>query len=305
MIRIITSRSRKRRPDGLNSISVRGRAGNRDAARQLPEGFGDGPLVFVELVGGLGNQLFGFAAATAQARRLGGRVVMGHVIHNGDTPREFALHGFTDDIACTGPLSLARQDFVEAGYRYDPTINSIGDRTLLRGYFQSERYFANGHDFRDQVFTAMERAGIHPYRNEAREPFIAVHVRGGDYRLAHNLRHHGMCSKDFYQAAVEVIRSQVGDLPVTVFSDDLEGFELVEQAVPRARRYDRGPATDALRVLRDMSTAAGFVISNSTFGWWGAWLSGAKEVVAPSPWFSDPAIDTTDLLPSTWNVLPR
>lgn len=277
----------------------------RTPGSALPEGFGDVPLVFVELVGGLGNQLFGFAAAAAQAHRLGGKVVMHHVSHQSDTPRGFALSGVTGDFACLGPTTLAHHEFMEGAFHYDPAINSIRDRTLLRGYFQSERYFGSHDRLRCHLSGAMNRARSESGSRGSLAPFIAVHVRGGDYRLPRNLRHHGMCSRDFYVNGVAEIRRRVGDLPVIIFSDDEKGFLMIEESVPHAHRYTGEGTADPFEVLADMATAVALVISNSTFGWWGAWLSGSRDVVAPHPWFSDSSIDARDLLPATWAARPR
>jgi hypothetical protein len=57
--------------------------------------------------------------------------------------------------------------------------------------------------------------------------------------------------------------------------------------------------------LHLMTHARNFVIPNSTFAWWAAWLSRSAEkaVVAPRRWFHDPTLDSTDLCPPDWTLL--
>jgi hypothetical protein len=53
-----------------------------------------------------------------------------------------------------------------------------------------------------------------------------------------------------------------------------------------------------------MSLCSDFIIANSTFSWWGAWLADTGKVVSPKKWFGTNLIhnDTKDLIPSTWEV---
>ena len=55
-----------------------------------------------------------------------------------------------------------------------------------------------------------------------------------------------------------------------------------------------------------MTLCSGHIIANSSFSWWGAWLSSSQKVVAPSGWFrgsNNEHLDTKDIIPESWNVI--
>ena len=51
-----------------------------------------------------------------------------------------------------------------------------------------------------------------------------------------------------------------------------------------------------------MSKCRNFIIANSSFSWWAAWLAprSDKMVICPKKWFGDSSINTNDLIPETW-----
>ena len=55
-----------------------------------------------------------------------------------------------------------------------------------------------------------------------------------------------------------------------------------------------------------MTLCSGHIIANSSFSWWGAWLSDSKQVIAPSQWFTgsnNDNIDTKDIYCDGWKVI--
>lgn len=137
----------------------------------------------------------------------------------------------------------------------------------LEGHLQSERYFKHCESTIRELFT-MEG-----------EPTddVAIHVRMGDY--ASSGGYHPVCSKDYYDAAVKKMGR---DRNYVVFSDEPDK---AQEMFPDWE-VDRGGTKEA---LRRMMWCRDFIIANSTFSWWGAWLgwSRDKKVIAPKKWFGE------------------
>lgn len=105
---------------------------------------------------------------------------------------------------------------------------------------------------------------------------VAVHIRRRDYK------HHGLAAENYYIDALRWLAARAGPLDVFVFSDEPNySAHFLAQAGIRAQLVSTG---DDLADLHLMAQCRRHVISNSTFSWWGAVLSGSTEVVWPDPW---------------------
>lgn len=257
------------------------------------------PGICVDLTGGLGNQLFGFAAGWTQARRLGVPLGLRHRRRAGETPRSFDLGWLVAPPQVELCPHPPHRTFREPSFAYAPAINDVRPGTRLVGYFQSWRY---SQVHADELREYLVNRGQLPSPGTA--PFIAVHARRGDYLGARQLAFHGVCQEDYYFNAVRELRDSMGPLPAQVFSDDADFGAQLATRITNAELA--APRASAEQVLGQMAQAQGLVISNSSFSWWAAWLAGdSATVVAPAPWFTDSAMPTEDLLPPTWLLRPR
>jgi hypothetical protein len=278
------------------------------------------------LVGGFGNQLFIAAAAWSQAARLKCPLYFNLSWFEKNKDREFGLSGLglpygADDASQTNLIlkSVNRiaafskrgdNNFQEKSFEYDAGINSVTRGAELKGYFQSYRYFEN---IAPQLVAAFEEAGV-PEREAdlistlSAEPFLAIHVRRGDYFTNPETRKfHGLCSVNYFMTAIGCVQKDIVQLKrVLVFTDSPE---LVKSEFGTQEGFvyvsDYGEISE-LATLKLMSKAQSIVISNSSFSWWGAWLCKQKNpnaiVVAPNPWFSSNQ-NVSDLLPQDWVVI--
>ncbi|MHB1164272.1 MAG: alpha-1,2-fucosyltransferase [Candidatus Nanopelagicales bacterium] len=290
-------------------------------------GPGDGPGITVRLLGGLGNQLFQYAAGRAVAERLrcplyvdAGRLA---AVLPGDTPRSFDLGWLVDPAhvrAATTPRLPARLlrrvanrvhlptgTFAEASFAYDSRIESVQVGATLEGYFQSWRYFAEISDsLRGSIRDAAPRS---PWFEEsaaalaAGGPWIAVHVRRGDYVRPRNAAFHGLLGRRYYQSALGALRERGTEGRLVVFSDEPDAAVELLGADGADAVAVRPPASaHPMESIALMSLAGGIITANSSFSWWGAWLAdpGRSEVACPTPWLARAGADERDLRPREW-----
>jgi Glycosyl transferase family 11 len=281
-------------------------------------------------MGGLGNQMFQYAAARRLALRTGDELALdlGWFDHEGRewvTQRRFELgvfhlparrvsfppraieaweRGGAARVLRFRRLRLAVLRNEGAGPA-DARVLAASRDVLLIGYWQSERYFADAADTIRADF-AFRKPPSQEYSQVLRSiesnSAVAVHVRRGDYASDSRTNAiHGTLEPSYYREAIARVAERVGALHVFVFSDDPDwaaehlAFEHPVTHVSRAGSH----AVDELYL---MTLCGHHVIANSSFSWWGAWLCDTPNriVIAPRRWFRDDRIDTAELVPSRW-----
>ena len=288
-------------------------------------------MVISVLQFGLGNQLFQYAAGRALADRLRTTLLLDatHFLYLAD--RNLGLRKLRvrarllpDWLAKlltpaggTAGWKTALKSLGAAGVRtltdgeqgYDAERLAARRFCRLEGFWQSERYFAH---LRPELTEELEPREALPTRvaefaqRLAGEESVAVHVRRGD--LASNPHYAatvGTLGPDYYREALERLQERLGHARVYLFSDDPAWCE---QHVPRVFPMEivSGRVThSAVEDLTVMKRCRHFVIANSTFGWWGAWLGTqpSKQVIAPASFFREPKAWEKDLLPTSWETV--
>jgi len=288
-------------------------------------------VIITRLEGGLGNQLFQYAAGRrlAAARNVPLKLDVSKLADpTVRTPRCYELGAFSiraplasrseieANIAGAGGAvgrllarrSKARstQAASERGFRFDPEVLALPDGVYLSGYWQSERYFEDVADLiREELAFRTPATGRNAEISKeiADHHSVSLHVRRGDYLTDPAVyAMHGVCSIDYYHRAVDFIRKRVSDPTFYLFSDDPQWVRENLDLRDRVRLLDHNGIDAGVEDLRLMSRCAHHIIANSTFSWWGAWLDPDpdKIVIAPKRWFADDSIDTADLLPASW-----
>jgi hypothetical protein len=260
--------------------------------------------IFVELQGGLGNQLFGLAVGMEQSSRLGVPLRLRLNSFSHDSLRKFELERMLNELITLDLGEKSSHLFREHSFAYDPLVEQILGGTVLEGYFQSWKYFTRqAGSVRHLILDAMGNAGRDSSVKKL-DPFIALQVRRGDYLEPSTAAYHGVCGLRYFEQGLRVLRQQIGALPAVVFSEDVQFAQDFSETIENCTADVPNNDESALDTLGRLSSASGFVISNSSFGWWGAWLAGdSAPTIAPRPWFATPELDVRDLLPLNWSTI--
>lgn len=274
--------------------------------------------VVTHLIGGLGNQMFQYAAGYALSRRLGATLKV-DVSDFKDYKRHNGLE-ISKVFNC--PLECASQQEIEAtvgrrlgiklldrikfrAYRHWHPQHILVDRyrkeenfrvdvpVYMKGYWQSENYFTDySRDIR-RIFAfclAMNNKNLSALEQILQVNSISVHIRRGDYvsdpKAAAEL---GVTPMSFFHSAISYVASKVASPHFFVFSDDPSWSKAnLHTGFPTAyiaHNHGSGSFFD----MQLMSRCRHHIITNSSFSWWGAWLNPDREkiVIGPRKWFAN------------------
>lgn len=175
----------------------------------------------------------------------------------------------------------------------------------FKGFYQSERYFEEVKPLVRQKFTFnmaiindASRAMAQKIDTDAHA--VSLHVRRGDYLLPKFWKSTGsVCSLNYYMRAIDTILSTDPAASFYIFSDDMAWVK-ENLRIPNATYVDFNKADDSWQDMMLMSHCRHHIICNSTFSWWGAWLSQHADgiVIAPERWFN--GTDAPHICPERW-----
>ena len=231
--------------------------------------------------GRMGNQMFQYAALRGISDNLGydWRVPTQDKFRN-------TFHSTSNIFDCfTLEEAKSKMEDVQFQYMIDDSNlpNTFDERiyytcldnTDLIGYYQSPKYFEKIEDIIKKEFTFIKKSPVQVER------YISLHVRRGDYLLySHILPPQ---NEKYFKDALSNFDK---NLKVVVSSDDIEWCK--NSDIFKSDRFvfsEANPYDDLLMI----SKACGNIISNSSYSWWGAYLSGNSNVVIPKNWFGPAA----------------
>jgi len=281
-------------------------------------------MIITKIIGGLGNQLFQYAAGKALA-----------VYHK--TTLKLDLSGFDeyrlrnfDLTAFNTEYELAKKNEIlqhsqssffkkirnriaspsqthyyrERHFHYDKNFLLHPYDAYMKGYWQSEKYFKNIEGIIRKEFSFKEnfiKNVIGEGKEITKKQSIAVHIRRGDYANNGAIRMHGVLGKEYYEAAISIMKKSISNAEFYIFSDSMQWVN-ENISIPNAISVSGNLTRTHFEDLYLMSQCRHNIIANSSFSWWGAWLNNNpnKIVIAPKKWFNKGPKDTQDLIPKEW-----
>ena len=125
---------------------------------------------------------------------------------------------------------------------------------------------------------------------------ISLHIRRTDHLVKPT--YHPVLPLSYYEEALSKFPS---DIPVLVFSDD--PLWCHDEAFFSGDRFLISDSGDNITDMCLMSMCQYQIMANSTYSWWGAWLSNSKDVIAPKLWFGPDGQDPRDVYVDRWLYL--
>jgi hypothetical protein len=300
---------------------------------------------YISLTGGLGNQLFQYAAALYQSdtravslvsslgfprKSKAGRAeifsfaitepeisgnagwlikkVAGYLLRQGIYRKKLenfeifrVLTLFVGKIVLSLYFWKKLSLIIGKGVGFHELIQSKGNQLLI-GYFQTFYWASDPQVLKQlhQIKLKDDSPKVLDYRGLANvEKPLVVHIRLGDYK---NEGDFGILPETYYSSAIQDQLKSEKFGAIWLFSDELEA---AQQMLPKELsirvRLVQEIDESAAATLQVMRFGHGYVIANSTFSWWGAFLSlnSDAKVIAPSPWFRN-LPEPAQLIPPHW-----
>jgi hypothetical protein len=188
---------------------------------------------------------------------------------------------------------------------FDP-LPWIKDDVYLDGFYQSEKYFLENQQtikddfkFKIQLGNCAQKVINEITKTES----VILQIRRGDYATNPKTQvHFGLTSKEYFEESIKYIESRgVNNIKLFIISDDIEWCKQ-NLSFSYPTQFVSGPDIKDYEEIFIMNNAKHLVISNSTFGWWGAWLNNNKNkiVIAPKEWFKNKNLKQDDIVPPSW-----
>ncbi|OWK71757.1 alpha-1,2-fucosyltransferase [Pedobacter sp. AJM] len=276
-------------------------------------------MIIVKLQGGLGNQMFQYAAARTLSNS--GKVYLdfsflnkNNITTDSFTARQFELDIFKrTKTHISNPYFIRlirsnRKIFKMLSPRYQEVkdenifdfLNNNSSNLYLDGYFQNPLIFQDIRNILMDEFTFPELSKLSKEIElnilSTTNP-VAIHIRRGDYTKPEIQSYHGILPLNYYKQGIERIKSKVENPIFYIFSDDPEWCEHNLSFIDN--KHIIAGTKQAWEDMFLISKCKHQIIANSSFSWWGAWLNANPEkiIVAPKKWFNNVDIN---ILPKAW-----
>jgi flagellar assembly factor FliW len=286
--------------------------------------------IISKIVGGLGNQMFQYAIGRSMALKYNAELLL-DVYDFKTYRRPYHLDNFKIQENYLPDTEAQRYRRYETRYspaimfenlkpitkrkyrlekpkeyfKFIPEFLNPGHNEIvyLNGYWQNEKYFK---DIRDILLNELELKPennlnvMDIFKKTKEMDCIAVHFRRGEDQL--NKSKYGVPSLEYYKEALKtIVESGIQNPHVIIFTNDPEWVK--DNFTPTmSHEYAVDLGLTDFQELALMSYCNHFIVANSTFSWWGAWLGNAenKIVIAPNRCLRSGNYDTSGIYSEKW-----
>jgi hypothetical protein len=287
------------------------------------------PMITIHLKGGLGNQLFQIFATIAYSLEYNHEFIFPYAdkLHTGMIRPTYWSNLLKSLIVYTAanPSCMFLNSQIhqlpvlrEPGFQYEkiPRIDP-SKSVALDGYYQSFKYFEK---YEAQIYQMID---LENQQTLAKGDFnhylgnvftICMHFRLGDYK--YKQEYHPVMPKEYYEKSLHAILSSSASPARVLYFCEQEDNEYVNQMIHYLKTKTSEYTIEFVKVddtIEDwkqmllMSCCDSHIIANSSYSWWGAYLSqnANKQVCYPSKWFGPGMgnVITKDLFPSNWKKI--
>ena len=175
------------------------------------------------------------------------------------------------------------------------------------GYFQKHKYLEPIREYLIQDFVPATNIS-----NQSKELIkelrsvnsVCINIRRADFiHNSKNAEFHGFYGLNYIEKAIDLLEADVKDPHFYIFSDDIQwcrdNISLDSPTKIIDHNYKGEKFVEYMTIMKNCKH---FIIPNSSFAWWAAWLNNDndKVVLIPERWFQAAHVNTNDMSPPNW-----
>lgn len=298
-------------------------------------------MIYIKLYGGLGNQLFQYAFGRSVSIKtefdLRLDIISG--FKNDFFMRNYQLHKFNikAEISKSNEVNnrlILKNNLIGKAYRraalycpniaknyfkekekfnFDNDVYNINDNTYFHGYWQNIRYIDEIYEQLISEITLRKTPSqtfneINAYIKSTNA--IAIHIRlphaiSGENIHKKALDIFSIIQYNFYERAIMLIKDTMPDAKFFIFSNNKAWAKDILNKANVQDYYFIDSTGDDVEDFELMKSCNHFIIPNSTYSWWAAYLGIRKDkiVICPEKWFNNIELKKNEFFPSNWIII--
>lgn len=214
----------------------------------------------------LGNHMFKYAACRSIAEKNGYKFFI---------PYGSYLKRIFPDIDLGFDENVIQYQISESqDQRYDPNLFNIPNNTMLYGYFQTDKYFQDK-DISSWFKMRENDIVLNTISKYPIDQYCYIHIRGLDYKYSD----HWFLPISYYEKAMSIMIDRVQNIKFVIITNDIE---VSKEMFPNIDVISNDVDSD----FQILTKCNYLILSNSSFAWWGAYLSKNKLSIAPNFWLN-------------------